>query len=1847
MAKVFELMLIIFIVIWSTILTIHCAHIPHNQLSPLENCVQKFEGFGILRPLKDIVPPNGGVNLLIAPYGILCAVLIFNHSWIYAKRYVFRIFCVAVLSPFFFVRVIRAYLFLWYVTTVGCILLLLPRCRPGGSPQVNKTQQPTQSDKGHVSLTTPKDQVLSKKKTLEHNDNNNGQPPSKKSRKQYHDGTPCSPCQVWIQLGKFSGDAQYHGMDKPYHPHERAEMFSSYLSASNTIIILEEDSCMCRSCYSDANKHAGKGTYVQPRWLKLKESRTLSKSRHCPLCHHESEHSVSVPSPCPCLDATQWISSNVWLLGLSVKTWQQYFNLTRNNFSSNIKESTLFCKKHYMEMYNFQEKRKCMLCSNSSNEWDFIKQCQDKLMQQLKISPDTSSPTDTVCKSCIQASFSQNTANPCTDQLQRDLMSQIPFIKDMATCVSKSIDNIKKNGYVMRSSIVQMFKDTLVCGPDKDDLLKRFDNYLTSIIKRHVEIGSFMKTSSRAGTMYYFKQSHTTVSINTVYDLITANNVLRTEFQKQTDLSVNLAEIREMFEKQTKLFASKDADFDYRSLFDTSTTDIETGQALFLGKYLHQPLFQFMKTILGLEKGDEVVEHKHNLKLQTAISVLCNIKNQNSIMFQTVVGLATYSNGLRDKGFHILNTLGLTCSIDLIRRQANKWSSTRKVVNEIDKSAFWRLTFDNLNFKRKFAKTFAVGGDVLGRMLNLLTGQVSHRKTYVQSDDNTLPSASNDPKNICENTFFNMTDDVQASYNEYLKNLHSHSSQRRQLPLSSMKTTLMYDLKQSMPHFTPNEPDNVAYATVQSAQSSSITDVSKYLLKLKDDLMIGDPGFPEKVVLGGDQQTYAIVKNLIKKYPDTFSWIIPVPGDWHLLKNAAETIKDMIWDGGLQQLSKICKHMKDIVQWRDIHNMLSSLHECLLYEAVSEMEKCDITNIDDWISKKMAVDNLDEVSRFWAQTLRYLNAYTGYFMAIRSGNFNLRNAYLPVLTELFFAYSHNKYEELACQTMNDVFKLPEDIRNHFLNGEWTISITANPFHNVALDEGHEQIINKRLKELTTRPSEYRTVTLANFMAYLDKFLSLFLPVLFYFKKKREFTHSNRIDYVQAIYQHVQAANVFNSNQPRQLKNVFSQQPIVLDNDTKNDLLTVSSEGQSRMHTYIRQHILQPPAELPRRPQRRKMKTFSRRKTTSRTQNTKLGQVTLLLKRAYCQLQRAGQYLEKTMEYPLCFCDEFGEMRERHKSKFKDAFQKVNELCHTFLPSIPFQIDEKRTEVIIDFLKYIHEPTPPDVRTYEDLGNYYWSQVVCRLGFKRDAAVVTIVLDKPDFLPHIRTKLHKERKTKTKQCAISLGTHNIEAKSSILHGTEYVNALQDQNYKEKLTSFLTDVFISKAKCLPHNRKLIIDSPSLGSSPTCVERASLSTVRCNNKGEADCAVWFHASQSDCEQILIIANDTDIWMYSLALMELGKFKLPSGLDKLVAVELSLDREYVFINEGVKRVTGVVNLQQPISCVSFLAIYLLSGSDYVSSFYGISYHRFISSFVDYSRFISTQNDPLISISDSGIVRVSTTAYTRLICSVYLDKYPRLYKHIQPNVSSLLNSFKISGSNMNQDMISLLEWLGYDKKSATLSMTSETDWLELVRRVCYFSNHGSRNLYKLIPPSDSALNLHRQRGEFILTLAIQSTLDFSDFHNRCLDYGWIKNNTDIDIKWDDNIDQKRKSLTKKRPLPISKCSCKAKENKCGLENRGCLNCCKSCKPCSQYCICKGNCKNPHNNGGHCPKCMPHATSTSDSDSDQSTIDEQDNGISEIQDYFNQTDNFLQIPPEDEANTDRYCDVSSEEESEI
>ncbi len=66
-----------------------------------------------------------------------------------------------------------------------------------------------------------------------------------------------------------------------------------------------------------------------------------------------------------------------------------------------------------------------------------------------------------------------------------------------------------------------------------------------------------------------------------------------------------------------------------------------------------------------------------------------------------------------------------------------------------------------------------------------------------------------------------------------------------------------------------------------------------------------------------------------------------------------------------------------------------------LHNAMASDDWKNFNNLDEWIAAQN--NGVNEVRIFWANMLQYLTVYVGYYFAIRSGNFGLRNACLPFI----------------------------------------------------------------------------------------------------------------------------------------------------------------------------------------------------------------------------------------------------------------------------------------------------------------------------------------------------------------------------------------------------------------------------------------------------------------------------------------------------------------------------------------------------------------------------------------------------------------------------------------------------------------------------------------------------------------------------------------------------------------------------------------------------------------------------------------------------------------------------------
>ena len=78
-----------------------------------------------------------------------------------------------------------------------------------------------------------------------------------------------------------------------------------------------------------------------------------------------------------------------------------------------------------------------------------------------------------------------------------------------------------------------------------------------------------------------------------------------------------------------------------------------------------------------------------------------------------------------------------------------------------------------------------------------------------------------------------------------------------------------------------------------------------------------------------------------------------------------EMIKSIIWNGGMHQLGIECGHLNDIVQWKDIHDVLISIHEARLSSAIKSTRDVQF-DLDSYLSRMSADSNNDDVARFWS-----------------------------------------------------------------------------------------------------------------------------------------------------------------------------------------------------------------------------------------------------------------------------------------------------------------------------------------------------------------------------------------------------------------------------------------------------------------------------------------------------------------------------------------------------------------------------------------------------------------------------------------------------------------------------------------------------------------------------------------------------------------------------------------------------------------------------------------------------------------------------------------------------------------
>ena len=182
------------------------------------------------------------------------------------------------------------------------------------------------------------------------------------------------------------------------------------------------------------------------------------------------------------------------------------------------------------------------------------------------------------------------------------------------------------------------------------------------------------------------------------------------------------------------------------------------------------------------------------------------------------------------------------------------------------------------------------------------------------------------------------------------------------------------------------------------------------------------------------------------------------------------------------------------------HHLLQLIHESLQSLPTNGFHKAfneNLANINSILGNRFQQfktflykqANIDDTWKFWSQfVLEDAMAYVGLFLAIRSGNWNLRMASMKLMAPICTAFDHPTYQKLISHHLADVLCMPPPVLAMLQQGAFVMNISGRSWHSVGIDEAHEMLINKACKTAIVRPSKDYINRIAHYIPYRTKTL---------------------------------------------------------------------------------------------------------------------------------------------------------------------------------------------------------------------------------------------------------------------------------------------------------------------------------------------------------------------------------------------------------------------------------------------------------------------------------------------------------------------------------------------------------------------------------------------------------------------------------------------------------------------------------------------------------------------------------------------------------------------------------------
>ena len=583
----------------------------------------------------------------------------------------------------------------------------------------------------------------------------------------------------------------------------------------------------------------------------------------------------------------------------------------------------------------------------------------------------------------------------------------------------------------------------------------------------------------------------------------------------------------------------------------------------------------------SLFSNSEPTRTKMVRQIFIACMIIFNTNSVCSMPLHVLLTEAILCNGGSQELVRLLNRVGAVASLDTVNRlntQVAVKRRTQGIISELKPDAFTIVSVDNIDILQPHAAVSSTDAtrswhgiseqcvqprpsfNVLGSEERLPTRkhpvsspihsplpQQRHKRrrrtfTELPSPHTNVALPIQPIRDIVslDGVGYQALDNANLSIDDFHINIKEKSC-LDQFKVSIFKAILLKRTKSSssklpglpslicalQPRITDTEKSNVTYIEIRSEPADSKDTLCRVIASLHKIFVVK---FGQKwLVVVGDAKVYTIMQAIKAEYGDHLGWLIPWPGDWHILLNYQKTLMKAYNDAGLSKLGAISGHRAETLtslvncsNFKRTHNFLiqafqafynyfislylarantrqtslieTSLQKVIeLFQSLSSDGQISTFRIEanDILDKlpctysefKQYMDDLGKKQhtiKFWYTFIsdHYL-AYLALFDSIRSRNWHLRIGSLKMMSPFLSALDRPTYQCLIPSHLKTIATLPPPLIEHFEDGGFSVRLSNTDWHAVGLDECHEMMINKDAKMAVIRPSEEKMDFISN------------------------------------------------------------------------------------------------------------------------------------------------------------------------------------------------------------------------------------------------------------------------------------------------------------------------------------------------------------------------------------------------------------------------------------------------------------------------------------------------------------------------------------------------------------------------------------------------------------------------------------------------------------------------------------------------------------------------------------------------------------------------------------------------